>query len=123
MLYDKSDKHLTLYDNYNIECTTRKIKIVELSNISDAYSATNLLKYDINSDTRKQLLWKQYVVWHCNSYTTAPIFEYINNPVFQEPLLENDYFGNKSELKFYIDLHDSMRYNDELKNHLEMFQN
>ena len=46
LLYDKSDKHLTLYDSYNAECAARMIKSVELSNISDAYSATNLLNYD-----------------------------------------------------------------------------
>ena len=112
LLYKKSDKHLTLYDSYNADCAARIIKSVELSNISDAYSRTNLLKYDINNDTQKHLLWKQHVAWHCNGYTAAPIFDYINNPVFQELLLENDYFRNKLDKKMYIDLH-----------HLEITQN
>ena len=115
MLYDKSDKHLTLYNSYNAECAARMIKSVELSNISDAYSATKLLKYDINNNTKKQLLWKQYVAWPCNGYTAAPISDYINNPVFQELLLENDYFGNKLDEKIYIDLRDSMGYTDEIE--------
>ena len=114
LLYDKSDSHLTLYDSYNVECVARMIKSVELSNISDAYSATNLLKYDINNDTQKHLLWKQYVAWHCNGYRTAPISDYINNPVFEELLLENDYFEYKSDEKIYIDLRDSMEYTDEI---------
>ena len=91
------------------------IKNVELSNITDAYSATNLLKYDINNDTLKHLLWKQYVVWHCNGYTTPPISDYINNRKFQELLLEKDYFRNKLDEKIYIDLRDSMGYTDEIK--------
>ena len=115
MLYDKSDKHLTLYDSYNVECAARMIKNVELSNITDAYSATNLLKYDINNDTLKHLLWKQYVVSHCNGYTTPPISDYINNREFQELLLEKDYFRNKLDEKIYIDLRDSMGYTDEIK--------
>ena len=74
-------------------------KKIELSNISDAYSATNMIKFNISNDTQKHLLWKQRVAWHCNSYTTAPISNYVNNPVFQELLLEPDYFSTKSDEK------------------------
>ena len=119
LLYNKSDKHLTLYVNYNAEYAARMTKSVELSNIVDVYSMTNLPKYDINSDRQKHLLWKQYVVWNCNDYTTAPISKYINSPVFQELLPEKNYFEDKSDKKLYIDLRDSMR----VKNHIEMTQN
>ena len=51
----------------------------------------------------------------CNGYTTAPISDYINNPVFQELLLESDYFGTKSDEKIYIDLRDSLGYTDEIE--------
>ena len=76
------------------------IKSIELGNISDAYSATNTVKFD----TEKHMLWKQYVAWHCNVYSAAPISDYINNPVFQELLLESDYFDDKSNEKVYINL-------------------
>ena len=119
LLYNKSDKHLTLYVNYNAEYAARMTKSVELSNIIDVYSTTNLPKCDINSDRQKHLLWKQYVVWNCNDCTTPPISNYINSPVFQELLPEKNYFENKSDKKLYIDLGDSMR----VKNHIEMTQN
>ena len=61
----------------------RMIKNIELSNISDAYSATNTMKFDIYNDTQKNLFWKQYIAWHCDGYANAPISDYINNPVFQ----------------------------------------
>ena len=61
------------------------------------------------------MLWKQYVVWHCNGYTAPPISNYINNQEFQELLLENDYFRNKLGEKNYIDLRNSMGYTDEIK--------
>ena len=75
------------------------IRKIELSNISDAYSAKNMMKFDISNDTQKHLLFKQYAVWYCNNYTAAPIFDYTNNPMFQELLLKSDYFGTKSDEK------------------------
>ena len=90
-------------------------KKIELSNISDAYSATNMIKFNISNNTQKYLLWKQYVAWHCNGYTAAPISYYINNPVFQELLLESDYFGTKCHKKIYIDLQDSLGYTDKIE--------
>ena len=87
---------------------------IELSNISNAHNTTNLIKFDISNDSQKHLLWKQYVAWHCNGYTAAPIFDYIN-PVFQELLLESDYFGTKSHEKIYTDLRGSLEYTDEIE--------
>ena len=75
-------------------------KKIKLSNISDAYSAANMVKFNISNDTQKHLLWKQCVTWQCNGYTAAPISDYINNPVFQEFLVRLFwYFGAKSDEK------------------------
>ena len=71
LVYDKSDKHTTLYDSYNAKCAARMIKNIELSNISDTYSATNTMKFYINNDTQKRLLWKQYTAW--KQYITTAI--------------------------------------------------
>ena len=35
LVYDKRDKHLTIYHSYNAKCAARIIKNIELSNISD----------------------------------------------------------------------------------------
>ena len=53
LLYNKSIKHLTIYDSYNAECAAKMIKKIELSNILDAYSASNIIKFDIYKDTQK----------------------------------------------------------------------
>ena len=90
-------------------------KKIVLSNISDAYTTTNMMKFDISNDTQKHLLWKQYVALHYNGYTAAPVSDYINNPVFQELLLESDYFGARSDEKSYIDLRDSFGYTDKIQ--------
>ena len=113
--YDKSDKHLTIYDTYNAECAPRVLKKIVPSSISNAYTTTNMMKFDISNDTQKHLLWKQYVALHYNGYTAAPVSDYINNPVFQELLLESDYFRAKSDEKSYIDLWDSFGYTDKIQ--------
>ena len=92
------------------------IKSIELANILDTYSAANTIKFDTSNDTQKHILWKQYVAWHCDRYSAAPISDYINNPVFQELLLESDYLGNKSDEKIYIDQRDSLGYTNEIEN-------
>ena len=56
LVYNKSDKHTTIYDSYNAKCTARITKNIELSNISDAHRATNTMKFDINIDNQKDLL-------------------------------------------------------------------
>ena len=123
LLHDKSDKHLTIYSSYNAKCAARMIKKIELSNILDVYSATNLMKFDISRGTKKHLLWKQYVVWHCNGYTAAPISDYINNPVFQDPLFESTILAlnlmKKSILIYGTDSDTQTR----LKNRAEMTLN
>ena len=102
---NKSNKQLTIYDSYNAECAARMIKRnVKLSKISDAYSATNTTKFDTLNDIQKHLLWKQYVAWHCNGYTAAPISDYINNPVFQE-----------SDKRVNIDLRDGLGYTEAIE--------
>ena len=40
-MYDKSDKHTTIYDSYDVELTAKTIKSVKLSNFTNAYSLIN----------------------------------------------------------------------------------
>ena len=92
---NKSNKHLTIYDSCNAECAARVIK--KSSYRTNRTRTVQQIRWNSN-DTQKHLLWKQYVAWHCNSYNPTPISDYItiNNPVFQELLLESDYFRWKN---------------------------
>ena len=71
------------------------------------------MKFGTLNDTQKHMLWKQYVVWHTNGYSAAPISDYINNPVFQELVLDSEHFRGKSHEKLYIDLRDNLGYTNE----------
>ena len=41
LVYDKSNKHTTIYDSYNVEMTAKTIKSVKLFNFTEIYSLTN----------------------------------------------------------------------------------
>ena len=41
IVYDKSDKHSTIYDSYNVEMASKRIKSVRLTNFTEIYSLTN----------------------------------------------------------------------------------
>ena len=110
IVYDKSDKHTTIYDSYNVELAAKYIKSVKLSNFTEIYSLTNEKKYDINNPPQKYLLYKQFVTWSCNGCSTAPLTDYINNPVYQEFIDENDYSGVRSDGIVYLDLRASAAY-------------
>ena len=46
LVYDKSDKQLTIYDSYNAQCAAKFIKSLVFANVSEEHSTTNILKYD-----------------------------------------------------------------------------
>ena len=115
LVYDKSDKHLIIYDSYNGECVVQKIESIELANISKAYSVTNTINIDTPNDTQKHMLWKQFVAWNCNGYSAVLISDYINNPTFQELPVEKDYFGNDSDERVYIEFRYSLGYTNEIE--------
>ena len=110
MVYDKCDKQITIYDSYNVEMATKTIKSVKLSNFTEIYSITNEKRYDTDKLTQKYLLYKQFVVLRCNSCTTTPLTDCINNPIYQELIDEKDYFENKSNERIYLDLRESSGY-------------
>ena len=114
LVYDKNDKHVTIYDRYNTEFAAKVIKSIELANISNTYSATNAMKFDTSNNTQKNILWK-HVAWHCDEYSAAPIFHYINNLVFQKLFLQSDYFDNKYDERVYIDLWQSLGHTNEIE--------
>ena len=48
---DKSDKHTTIYDNYNREMAAKLIKSLRLSNFTEINSLTNNKKYSTDNLT------------------------------------------------------------------------
>ena len=63
--------------------------------------------------TQKHLLYKQFVAWACDGCSVAPLTDYINNPIYQELVDEDQYGENKSDERVYLDLRASSGYTNE----------
>ena len=61
------------------------------------------------------MLRKQFLEWHTDGCSTAPVTDFINNPVAQGLLNETKYFGDDSDEILYVDLRQSDCYTDELE--------
>ena len=88
----------------------QNIKTLKLSNFTEIYSLTYEKKYSINNLTQKNLLYKQFVAWHCNGSSVAPLVDYIDNPIYQELPNEEEYYSIKSDERVYLDLRASSGY-------------
>ena len=110
LVYDKSDKHTTIYDSYNVEIASKAIKSVKLTNFTEIQSLTNEKKFDIDNLTQKHLLYKQFVAWSCNDSSVAPLTDYMNNKIYQELTEEDNYFDVRSDGRLYLDLTASSGY-------------
>ena len=102
LVYDKSDKYLTIYDSYNVEHAAKKIKMVLLENFSEAFSLTN----------------EKFVAWSCNGCSIAPLTDYINNLVYQELPTQNECFNSADE-RIYLNLRASYGYTKVRKKRLK----
>ena len=115
IVFDKSDKHTTIYDSYNVELAVKYIQSIKLSNFTEIYSRTNEKKYDVSNATQKHLLYEQFVAWSCNGCSSTPLTYYINNPVYQELIDEDSYKGVRSDERVYLDLRGSAEYTSEAR--------
>ena len=115
LVSNKSDKHTTIYDSYNVELAAKYIKSVKLSNFTEIYSLTNEKKYDTDNLMQKHLLYKQFVAWSCNGCSTAPLSDCINKPVYQELIDKDAYDGVRSDERLYLDLEANAEYTTEME--------
>ena len=111
-MYDKSDQHATIYDNYNFELVAKTVKSIKLSSFTEIYSLTNEKKCSIGNLTQN-LLDKQFVVWSCDGSSVAPLTDYMNNPIYQKLIGEDDYNEAKSDERVYLNLRGSSGYTSE----------
>ena len=73
LVYDKSDQHRSIYDSYNFELASTKIKSIKLENVSNTYSLFNSVKFDTSDAHNKYLLYTQFVAWYCNGSSIASL--------------------------------------------------
>ena len=89
------------------------IQSLKFENTSSTYSLTGKLSYDLEKD--KHLIHKMFVAHSCNGCNSAPLTQYKNNDIYRELIEEDDYFGDESDERVYIDMRRSKGYTDELE--------
>ena len=113
-MYNKSDQHRSIYDSYNVELASTKIKSIKLENVSNTHSSSSCIKFDTSGAHNKYLLYTQFVAWYCERSSIARLLDYTHNPVFQELPTQNQYFTNADE-KIFIDLRRGKGYTNEIE--------
>ena len=113
-MYDKRDQHRNIYDSYNAELASTKIKSIKLENASNTYSLFNSVKFNTDDAHDKFLLYNQIVAWHCKGSSIAPLSDCAHDPIFQELLTQSKYFTSAGE-KFLIDLRPGKGYTNEIE--------
>ena len=76
----------TVYDGYNIELASTKIKLLLLENTANLCSSFNNVKYDLDDKDDQYLLYTQFVVWYCNGPSMVPLSDYADNEHFKNCL-------------------------------------
>ena len=112
LMYDKSNQHRSIYDSYNAELASSKIKSIKLKNASKTYSSFNSVKFDTSDAHDKYLLYTQFLAWYCKGSSIAPLSDYTHNPIFQEMPIMNQYFTSADE-KIFTNLRRGKGYTNE----------
>ena len=114
IVFDKSYQHTTIYDSYDLELTARLIVSLKFENTSSTYGLTAKLFYDLEKEDDKHLIYKMFVAQACKGCSSAPLTQYRSNDIYRELIEEDDYFGDESDERVYIDMRKSKGYTDEL---------
>ena len=114
LVYDRSDKHLSIYDSYNAEVASTQIKSIKLQNASNTYSEFNTVKFDLEDEEDRYTLYNAFVAFVTEGSSIVAESEYMNNEVRQELPNRNTYFTDSDE-RVYIDIRRSKGFTGELE--------
>ena len=115
LVYDKSYRHLTVYDSYDLELAAKMIQSIKFENTTSTYSLTGKLEYNYKNEDEKNILYKMFTAYNCNGCSTAPLTKYKNNKIYQYIIPEEEYRSNTRDDRIYIDMRRSQGYTDELE--------
>ena len=114
LVYDRSDKHLSIYDSYNAEVASTQIKSIKLQNASNTYSEFNTVKFDLEDEEDRYTLYNAFVAFVTEGSSIVAESEYMNNEIRQELPNRNTYFTDSDE-HVYIDIRRSKGFTSELE--------
>lgn len=104
LIYDRSDQHQTMYDNYDLELAAQNIQSLTPKNAANTYSITRTSELNIDNEDDEHLLYLMFATCSCKGYSAALLTQYRNNKIYQELTKEKYYFKDSSDKKMYIDM-------------------
>ena len=114
LVFDKSDQHLNIYDSYNAETAAKSIKYIKLQNFLNTYSKFNTIKFNLEDEEDRFVLYNAFVAWVTNGSSVAPESDFLYNEVRQELPTRKNYFTTSDE-RVYIDIRRSKGYTGEFE--------
>ena len=114
LVFDKSDQHLNIYHSYNAETAAVSIKYIKLQNASNTYSEFNTIKFNLEDEEDRYVLYNAFVTWVTKGSSTAPESDYLYNEVRQQVPTRHKYFTDSDE-RVYIDVRRSKGYTSEFE--------
>ena len=76
---------------------------------------TGKLSYDLEKGDDKYWLYCILAACTCGGYSSAPLTQYINNPIYQELTEEDEFTENERDDRIYVDMRRSKGYTDDLE--------
>ena len=114
LVFDKSDQHLNIYNSYNAETAAVSIKYIKLQNASNTYSEFNTIKFNLEDEEDRYVLYNAFVAWVTKGSSMVPKRDYLYNEVKQELPTRKKYFTDSDE-RVYIDIRKSKGYTGEFE--------
>ena len=76
---------------------------------------TGKLSYDLEKEDDKYWLYCMLAAFTCGGCSSAPLTQYINNPIYQELTEEDEFTENERDYRIYVDMRRSKEYANELE--------
>ena len=73
------------------------------------------MSYDLEKEEDKYQLYSMLAAFTCGGCSSAPLTQYINNPIFQELTEKDEFTDQERDDCIYIDIRRSKGYTDELE--------
>ena len=115
IVHDNSYHHSTIYDSYDVELAAKLIKTIKFENASSTYSLTGKSSYDLEKGDDKYQLYCILVAFTCAECSSAPLAQYINNPIYWKLTKEDEFTNATRDDRIYVDMPRSKGYTDELE--------
>ena len=112
LVYDSSKQHKSIYDSYNTKVAVVQIGSVKLENASNTYSEFNTIKFDLNDEHNKYLLYSVFMAWICKASSIASLSDYAHDKTHQKMVRIEKHF---TDSRLYIDLRQGKGHTRELE--------